>query len=80
MGMIKNLWMDIAGEIQAITGNSYDECLEIARPLADIVLRTGTCVLPDGSVFPKLFPKWERKEGEPELFVDKLEQAHKGEA
>lgn len=54
MGAVKNLWMDIADEIHEITGNSYKECMEIAMPLAQQVIETGSCELPDGSIFPIL--------------------------
>lgn len=43
--------MELAEEVREITGNSYDECLELSKPLAEQVIKTGRCELPDGREF-----------------------------
>ena len=49
MGAVKDVLAKVAFKIREYTGKDYDECLEIAAPIADRLIKKGTAKLPDGS-------------------------------
>jgi len=48
MSVVKAIWDEVTKEVQTITGKSWEESMEIARPLADDLYKKGYCKLPDG--------------------------------